>query len=375
MATKSGSDSNQNSYSQLPDSNLEVRCRKYWGENPLDPEGDTVELLDVAIMGVVNVPYANFPITQHIFLQDITNGINHAKLLACSVNELGDSEGMFRFSEDFSIPYETSTWDDFQHIATIPLFLLIAPYKGHRQISVLVQITGRGSTRNCYSQGHNTFLFQQTSYGYLEVENEFIKLLPRMAELAICIAAADGHIDAVEKEQIKTFAKELSLDDGEIKVSINNAMRRTLEAINTRRKTPSDIIDEICDELIMFDAEELNQRAYRSCVDMVIADDKVEKSEEQALKHIASRLHLSDEFVREIHDEKIRLSMHTNKPAENTLGIPNGLSHEEKKAWVNREYKKWRARATSKNAEYAMEASERLKLLAEMRTKLNRGNS
>ncbi|MCK5849610.1 MAG: TerB family tellurite resistance protein [Kiritimatiellae bacterium] len=371
-AIKSNSDSNQNEYHQQPDAKLKVSCRKYWGENPFDPDGDNVELLNIAMMGTVNVPYDNYPITRHLYLQDVTNGNNNAKLLACTINVLGDSDGMFRYSDEYGIPYVNSYWDSPVDVITIPLYMLKAPYRGSRQLSALVMITDRGNGKNCYSQGNEFILFEQKSHGYLEIEQELKRLMPRMVELAICIAAADGHIDPVEKEKIKETAKELSFDDDESKVAINDAMKRTIEAINSRRRQPLDIINEICDELIAFDAEELSQMAYMQCVDMVIADDIVEKSEEQVLKHIARRLNLSDEFVRETHEENIRSSMHSHKSIENILGIPDGLSYREEITWVNMEYDKWRPRVTSKNAEYAKEASERLTMLAKLRTELNR---
>jgi len=364
--------SNSGSGNQVQAGNpeIQVHCRKETVINPDDPHLDSIEVLHVSIKGLLVVPRDNYPVKICIYAQDVTDGLRSDYFLTTSVPELSNNEGTFIYTDDFIVPYQQSTWDQYTQIATIPLSFLKTPRRGNRRVAFYVSITEQFNVKQSFVLGSYFIDFYQKSNGYLDLEEGARNLIPKIAALALCIAALDGSIDSSEKAKIKEIIKELSLN-GDLKEEVNHAVKTTTDALNSRQKAPLDLIHDISDELRSFAEESLSRKAYEICVHVAVADGKVEQNEELALKHLARTLCLSNDFVKETHDIHIRSSMYDGKSTESVLGVPHQLSHKEKIAWINEEYKKWRGRANSKNPEVAKEASARLKMLSDYRTELN----
>ena len=112
------------------------------------------------------------------------------------------------------------------------------------------------------------------------------------------------------------------------------------------------------------------KRLEREVLEVAAADDVMHENEKQSLQFIATQLQLPDDFVREVHDRNLRLHMYDEAEDEALIGMPHGLSHEEKIDYLNKEYTKWRSRATHKDPKITAEASLRLQRITKMRRQL-----
>ena len=131
-----------------------------------------------------------------------------------------------------------------------------------------------------------------------------------------------------------------------------------------------ELMDGICSQLVDDGDESVKQTAYELAVKVVAADDEVDEREHQALRFVAERLDLPPGFVKEVHDRNLRANMFSSNDSEMLLGIPPGMSADEKKEFLSSEYRKWRSRVTHSDAHVASEASVRLQQIAKARAAL-----
>ena len=205
----------------------------------------------------------------------------------------------------------------------------------------------------------------------------------KVAALAVAMAATDGSISRREIEVIKAFffeRAEMYDDSQERKDDVVRCMKDTMAMLQRGNSTKS-IISSYCEEFLDAGDRECCFIAYNVCVDVAVADAKIEKRESNALRFIAQQLGLPDDEVQEVNDGKIAMAMYGDAtiPSLSKLGVPRMLSLENQKQWLTVEYEKWRRRQSSATSSVAADASARIKMimscLAEIDEQLNKGAS
>ncbi|EDN70945.1 secreted protein [Beggiatoa sp. PS] len=352
---------------------IDVRCIK---RNEPIPElpGRTVELIRVSVGGQAIFPHENATVTYRVRLVDVTEGDQNPQPIICYIPELSDAEGIFTFDIEAELPYAFATFDNIE-LVQIPTEVIVAPKKGQRRIKVLVGITPSDSVEWFYVDGETTINFIQQTYGWMEFQEAVANQESKLATLALCFASINGIIGKPEATTIKKYFSELYTNAENVdtrKQKVNEAMKDTLARLKNRQQ-PREVIQRICDELLRENSAPLSQQAYEICVRVAVADGKLESSKEEMLSYISGKLELAKEFVTEIHDRYISISMrqhNDNMSIFDILGMPIGLSKDQKLEWIQTQYRKWRNRVTNKDSKISAEASLMLGMLSKARTQL-----
>lgn len=348
-----------------------VRCT----DDFFQPEegGPKLPLKKISLSGPIVVPAANHPVRFHVRIQDVTDSAAKPYAVFCMISDLADENGIYMFGQDSRIPYEFSEVSDMT-ITTLPLFALLGPIQGQRRIEVIVAITPVHGFDPLFAGGTATFTFTQEMPGYVEVRERTKAQDQQIAVLALAMSASDGSVDQRENAVIRRFFTEryADLDDGkDRKKRTTQALQAALDQLRSGQEKPSQMITRLCEDLREGGDSTAAQVAYELCVEVVTADGAIKGREEKALQSIAKSLQLPDSFVREIRDRNLRLSMYEGGDEEQFIGMPPGLSDEQKREFLSKEYNTWRNRVTHKDPQVATEAALRLERITKLRRQLS----
>ena len=335
--------------------------------------GPSLAVARVSISGAIVVPHDNQPVQFRVRVADISEDSDDPHPIFCTIPELSDEDGIYVSDQVSEIPYQLSEVSEMP-IAGIPLFALVGPRGGKRKIRISVAVTPNDEWEPVFSIGSTEFTYTAEGVGYLELKERTEALEQQIAALALAMAAADGHIDKRELNVIRRYFSERfagmeTADNRRQKVT--STLQATLRQIRSDNEKPGRIIARLCNELHTDGDPSVAQSAYELCVEIAGADQTVGRREQKALDYIAERLELPDEFVREAHDRRLRLTMYGETREQDLIDMPQGLSDDEKRAFLNSEYRKWRARATHKDKQIAAEASLRLERITKLRAQLS----
>jgi len=327
----------------------------------------------VSISGAIIVPRPKEPVRFRVRISDVNDSSDDPYPVFCMIPDIADEDGVYAFNEPTEIPYQFSQVDDMP-ITAIPLFALAGPKKGLRRIRVTVAITPDYGMEPVFATGSTTFTFTQEAIGYIEIKERTKARERQIATLALGVSAADGRIDKRETAVIRRFFAErfTGRHDAEHgREKITQTLQETLNRLRSGQEKPSKLVTRLCNELREDGDPAVTQAAYELCVQIVAADEAVNKREQRTLAFIAQRLGLPEKFVREVQDRNVRLTMYEEVGDEQLVGMPVGLSDSEKREFLSQEYRKWRARVTHSDPKIAAEASLRLRRIAKLRGQLS----
>ena len=355
---------------------LRVQCISKSEPLPENPNKST-EFVEVSIIGgQALLPRDNCPITYRVRLADVTEGDLG---ILCKLPELTDEDGFFAYDDDAKFPYSSISSDDIK-LVDIPMEALLTPKKGQRRIRVFVAITPPGSLDRVYLEGSTDINFIQHAYGWMEYQEAAPDRESKLAALAVSFATAGGGLGKTEALIIKKYFNELHSNSSDVdaidlrKQKINESIDETLAKIKNHQIQPSQNIHLVCDEIFREHTSSVPEEAYELCVRIACADEKIDQREEELLEYVAEQLKLPTEFIQEIRDRYISVTMHQHNgemSGYEMLGMPSNFTQQEQLEWINKEYRKWRTRATNNDEKVSAEASIRLDLLSKLRTELN----
>jgi len=349
---------------------LTVQCR----DDTFTPSdgGEPLPLKEISVSGPILVPRNNYPASLRIRLLDITHSESKPHPLFCMISDLCDEYGMYAHDQTFEVPYAISEINELP-VAKLPLFAFVGPHRGRRKVHVGISVTDPDDLSQIWASGTAVFTFEQEMEGYVEASERTKKREKQIATLALAISAADGHVDKRETTVIRRFFAERyagSDNPDEWREKITETLQNTLSDIKRGTESPDELVARICNQLRGDDDPAVAQTAYELCVQVVAADEGVDQNEERALSRIAEQLALPDGFLREIRERNLRLSMYDEAEDEELVGMPSGLSKQEKVEFLNNEYRKWRSRATHRDPDVASEATLRMERIAKLRRHL-----
>ena len=342
------------------------------------PEGEPgskgLPITAITMSGDIFVPWDGFPVTITMRMFDITESADPEKRygIGCSIEGLHDEHGSFEFSQDIDIPYQATTLSDLA-VGAIPDFALMLPRKGRRRVIVYVLIAPAHDPEEVFSYGSVEYDHVFDRVGYLEWEDHALEQEEHLVRIFVAASAVDEAIGREEIDTIKEFFStryEGREDAKKWKSRASAALRSTVEDLAEKRTTPGRLLNAAAKAIRDADEPEVSRSAYEVAVRAVAADGVVNQKEERLLEKLASALDLDNDVVRELRDRNLRASMFEHAEDESILGMPSGLSDEEKRAWLSAEYGKWRGRVAHANPDVAAEATIRLERIAKLRTTL-----
>lgn len=339
-----------------------------------DPGAAGLPITSISVSGGLYVDWDGFPVTITVRMFDITESADPDQRygIACTLDGLHDGNGWFEFSQDIEIPYRATTLSDLA-IGAIPDFALMLPKKGRRRVIVYVLFAPASDPDNVFSFGSVEYDLQFDRVGYLEWEDHALEQEEHLVRVFVAASAVDEAIGRTEIDAIKEFFStryEGREDAKKWKSRASAALRSTVQDLAEGRTTPGRILTVAAKAIRDADEPEVSRAAYEVAVRAVAADGVVNEKEERLLEKLASALTLDADVVREVRDRNLRASMFEHAEDEQILGMPSGLSDQEKRAWLSSEYGKWRGRVSHANPDVAAEATIRLERIAKLRTTL-----
>ncbi|MHC4952676.1 MAG: tellurite resistance TerB family protein [Planctomycetota bacterium] len=334
-------------------------------------DGETLPVWHVTASGTVAVPRVRYPVKVQMRIGDTTDP-DKTLPVYCHFNDLSDDDGMFLMEFDLQIPHQISTFEDLE-LGSIPVFALLPPFRGERKLRVFVDIVDAKDEERAYQAGATTRRYKQVHHGYMEADKRSLEQEAFMGQLALAFSASDGTIDKTETAVLKRRLGEAMAAreaDDEAKRKLSGVLKRTRDDLTAGKITSAELVKRLCAKIMEYESPGYSQAAYELCVQVVAADGVVEEEESAHLKDLAQLLEIPPELTKELHERNLRLSMYAQRSEESLIDMPAGLSREDKIAFLNREYQKWRSRATHEKEEVQLEASRRLELITRLRREL-----
>ena len=354
---------------------LDLRLRHDWEDLE---DGETLELLRLELDGTIGLPYAGMPVRLVYSMTDITDPDEKLPVI-CHIDDYTDGETpIFWLEHELNIQYQISRVEGME-LPPVPTAALAYGRRGKRRIKVTVHIVDP-SDNTIYAYGEAFTTQTQSDYGYLEQGERNTKTDRAIASLGLAICAGDGHIDKRETQAIKRYFSEqfTGIDEEDLaerKESLNQAMRELMTDAkeNLSKLSLGETAEEIrrrAEVIAEFNSEPLNHAAYQLAMQIVAADDQLEEAELAIVKVIADTLEIPAEVDAEMRDRYLKLAMFESADHATALNMPEQLSAEEEKAFLNSEYDKWRRRATHSDPKVREEANARLAAVTKARREL-----
>ena len=332
--------------------------------------GDTTfEVFQISIVGLVSVPYDNYPIRHSVSAVDVTDGESYPIL--CPLEALqSDGKPWFEFvSKQESMPYKVSRLARPITILAVPTDPLVFPYRGLRQIKFTVSILhGFRNTVICSSTC--SIRHRATEIGYMEAVDNLLLASELAVKLAMAVSAVDGQADAKEGEVVREWIQaqiSAAADGDETKERLNDAAKEAFATINSGRTL--DIAD-ICTKLKDVATSALKYDILELCIKVVGADDRAQASEFEIINKIAKLLEIDMDKYRSMVEKIIPIHIIEVEDAERLLAMPADATTEQKKEILRKEYRKWNSRITHSDPKIREQAEKMLEIIALERSKL-----
>jgi len=266
----------------------------------------------------------------------------------------------------------------------IPSEFIVPPHSGKRRLKFTLNICdpdtnvsfgGYDDTSKIIYHASDLINFNYKDVGYMDALVNKDKVEDLTIKLALCMAAADGHLDQKELNVIKNWAKDiinLSAEDkrAERKKYISSFIKDTYKLAKSKKISLSTLVKEfnkIATKTQKYEAMEL-------LLNISSADGKLSKDEEEFINKIAKTTSINLKTFREMKN-KVVASVETietlDKPSEVTFGINESMTDKEKCKSLTKQYSKWRGQTTHRDPKRKERAKEMIKAIASLRKKYN----
>ena len=266
----------------------------------------------------------------------------------------------------------------------IPAEFIVPPHSGKRKLKFTINVCdedtqvafgGYDDTSKIIYHASDIVDFNYKDIGYMDAVINKDKVEDLTIKLAMCMAAADGHLDQKELNVIKDWAKNLAnlLEDdkkSDRKKHFTKFIKDTYTQARAKRISISDIVKEfnkIASKTQKYEAIEL-------LLNISSADGKLSKEEEVFINKIAKTTNIDLKTFRDMKNkvvasvEKIET---LEKPSETTFGLSDDMTEKEKCRSLTKQYNKWKGQTTHKDSKRKKRAKEMIKAIADLRKQYN----
>ena len=379
----------QNEIAAIPDLQVEVIKGTMESDSALGAK----PCFTVSAKGWVNHP-TDENIQLNIHMKDVyqnEDGKDVVMPLQCIIPQWTEGNTRFVSIAQTIKTSPNSYFPDFVELRHIPIEWLSGPFKGKRTIRFFLITTDVGAKSNwgSFSDGEEgkirhvatadiNHTFKEV--GFLEnfLNRERIENLS--IQIALAIAASDGHLDQKELNEIKAWAvlttSALEEDKAnEKKKRLTKFIKEAHAIAKTKRLSTSDLIDEFNDKAI-------KEQKY-DLIDLLLkvasADDELSKKEDLLLTKIVKKLDIDFSTYKEMKDKTLAkvgtietsASSSEGSANEQLLGLSDDLTDKEKCKELRKLYTKWNGQTNSSNKKTKSRAKEMIQLIAELRSKYN----
>jgi tellurite resistance protein len=343
--------------------NCRVKISKQKEENP------PTDFFNVELYGTIPVQQEKFYAILQITISDITHRFRNPKPVHSAVKQHRQKNSLiFCYRADLGwISKAESTLFDWIPIAQLSRNHLTFPYTGNRLLQLKISILSRDKTREVTSAVWS-FDYENTSFGYVNLEQNIKNTKTLAVALAFAVSSADGEICDCELEIIKDWAKRnIEITDIPEKASLelNKALQKTIRFFQKGNRVDA---YKICGQIVKTVPAAERYVILELCLNVAKASGVISSEEIYFLKKLAGWLQVDMERFRSMAEKIIPASMHQTQDNEVVLGITEEMTKEQARQHLNKEYRKWNARVTNTDPEIQCQADHMLDLIAQTRS-------
>tara|TARA_B100000029_G_scaffold508371_1_gene595094 strand:- start:2556 stop:3686 length:1131 start_codon:yes stop_codon:yes gene_type:complete len=275
--------------------------------------------------------------------------------------QISSQNPTYMMEEDLGYVNGGAYWTDWVQLGVIPdSDVLASPYKGNRDINVLLHVVDTNG--NIVGGAKEQIKINFTEYGYAELNKDRLNTQKAAIKLACIIAGSDGNLQKSELKIIKDFAKEtvdfaIDEDKNQIKKGLNSAIdsgikqgkkiaKSTTKRVNTTAITKK--VKEIASDR---DKKEL----LDLCLKVMAGDGAADINELKILEKIATEIGIDyNDYQNEKDKFMIGLDVLSNSDdssdigaMEKMMGIKSDWSVKRKLDHLKKEFRKWNSRSGS----------------------------
>ena len=244
---------------------------------------------------------------------------------------------------------------------------MIFPYTGDRLIQLKTSILSR-ETGKVISSAVCAFDYQNSSAGYVNLEQNIKNTKTLAVGLAFALGAVDDKLHDCEVEVIRQWARrniEVPGVPEKASKKLNKALEKTIRFFQKGNKVDA---CKICRQIVRTVPVAERYDILELCLHVTKASGAVSPEETAFLKKLAGWLEVDMERFRSMVEKIIPVGMHQTEDSEVIFGITSDMTKEQRRVHLNKEYRKWNARVTSSDPEVQQQADHMLSLIAQARS-------
>ena len=383
------SDRNEKKINSIPP--LSVKVTKT--TTPEDMNLGPLPCFYAQVKGWVSHP-TDSKILLNLFIKDIyedEDGNEKVMPLTCPAIPVW-TEGTTRF---LRISHEMDTspttyYPNWTHFGYVPIEYLSAPYKGKRKLrfTLVATDTDAVSEWGTYAEEESHKIrhiatteinHSFTEVGFLEIILNREKIENLSIQIALAIAASDGHLDQKELNEIKAWANLTTIgmeeeEEKEKKKRLTKFIKQAFLEAKNKKVSVSGLIDDFNDKALKEQKYELIDLLLK----VVSADDELSKQEDAMLNKIVKKLEIDQKTFNQMKNKTLASvgSIETANSSdsnsnEQLLGLSEDLTDKEKCKELRKLYTKWNGQTNSSNKKIKSRAKEMVELIAQLRSKYN----
>ena len=342
-------------------------CRARIGR---EGRGDSWQsVLVVDICGTIQAPEEGLEIDIRIELSDVTDrGSEPPPVLDRPKHGPLNPSSHFLHQADMGrLCHRTTVLQDWTTVAQLSPEWFVLPRRGHRQLQYSTAIVSRatGAPLACASC---LGTYENTEAGYLDIEDDIQRVKSLAVGLAFSVGAANGQLLDPEVNVIGAWVKTnfgpAEVSDG-ARLELDRALQKTT-AFFRRGGTLN--VAQVCREIIQIAPLVGRLDILDLCLRVAAAKGQVTTAELKLLKELSEGLQIDRDRLRAMVAKILPVEMHQTKDAEMIFGVTNGMSKDEARHQLNREYAKWSSRVISSDPAIRRQADQMIRLIADART-------
>jgi len=345
----------------------QLNCRVRIGRQAEGESFRSVILIDLC--GAIQAPSDGHEVNLSVGIRDVTDAESESMpVLNRPKNGPLNPASHFTFQSDMGrLCRQTTVLEDWTGVAQISPEWFVLARTGTRRIRYTATVVSR-QTNEPLARCECIGVLENTEPGYLDIEDNIQRAKTLAVGLAFSVGAANGKLLDPEVNVIYAWVK-TNFGSAEVSSGARLELERALQkTASFFRRGGSLNLPPICSEIVEIAPLIGRIEILDLCLRVAAAKGQVTAAELQILKNLSDWLQVDRARLRVMVEKILPVEMHQGQDAEMILGITSGMSQEEARVQLNREYAKWSSRVISTDPSIRRQADQMLKLLGQART-------
>ncbi|MEN6576486.1 MAG: TerB family tellurite resistance protein [Phycisphaerales bacterium] len=342
-------------------------CRARIGRQPEGESWKSVIVVDIC--GTIQAPADGHEVELRVTIKDATDSESKSlPILNRPKHGPLNPSSHFSYRCDMGrLCRQTTLLEDWTAVGQISPDWFVLPRTGQRRLQCSVSVASR-QTGEPLVDSDCTVTYENTEAGYVDVEDNIQRAKTLAVGLAFTVGAANGRLLDPEVNVICAWAK-TNFGSADASAGARLELDRALQKTATFFRHGGTLdVQQICGEIADIAPLVGRIEILDLCLRVAAAKGQVSTAELKILKDLSDWLQVERARLRAMVEKTLPVEMHQGHDAEMILGVTEGMSKDETRVQLNREYAKWSSRVISTDPSIRRQADQMLKLLGEART-------